>query len=494
MTVAEPLGLPDRRPRLRLVDRVADRAERRVAVGGDGDDRDARLAERRPRRSDGRSRAAPRRTARRSRRRSGRGPAAPSSRGPRSRAIRRTGRRGGRPRPPGPARACPARRRVRPRNPTTAPSSSVASRVLEVGQDRPGDRCLRRSRGSAGRRPRPGRRRATADRRDERDLVAVRERRRRLGVVAVAGEAHRRPARREHRMPRGDGIPGIARRSRRPAARAGPRASRRARAGSRRGGRGRGRALSGPSARSAVASATEAGEEEPVADRQDRRLEPRIGEDRRVERAERARVRLRPGRVDDAAAPEDVVGDDERARRQPRDERLEIALVLRLQGVDEGEVERPGERRLPGRERLERLGVDDRDPLVRRSRPRATSPGRDRSATDRGRSSRSSRRPAGPSPATASSSRTPCRPRRSGAGRRPAPRAPGRSRGRRSGSAPRLPWPRPRSPRARRDERPRQRLDPVDLALAGQPASIVLHPDLRARGRVARHTSRPAPK
>ena len=43
---------------------------------------------------------------------------------------------------------------------------------------------------------------------------------------------------------------------------------------------------------------------------------------------------------DDPPAPEDVVGDDEGTGRQPRRDVLEVRVVLRLQGVDEGEVER----------------------------------------------------------------------------------------------------------------------------------------------------------
>ncbi len=42
-------------------------------------------------------------------------------------------------------------------------------------------------------------------------------------------------------------------------------------------------------------------------------------------------------------------------------ERLEVRLVLGLEGVDEGEVEGPGERGITGRERIERRRVDDRD-------------------------------------------------------------------------------------------------------------------------------------
>ena len=90
---------------------------------------------------------------------------------------------------------------------------------------------------------------------------------------------------------------------------------------------------------------------------------------RSAEPAERVRARvvgLRRARPRDAAAPEHVVGDDERARRQaaPVDEGVEVRLVLGLEGVDEGHVERSRERRFPVGEGFERLGRDDRDPVV----------------------------------------------------------------------------------------------------------------------------------
>ena len=64
------------------------------------------------------------------------------------------------------------------------------------------------------------------------------------------------------------------------------------------------------------------------------------------------------------AAPQDVVGDDERARREAVRQRLEVAAVLGLERIDEDEVERAGERGPAVAERLERRRVDDRDPLV----------------------------------------------------------------------------------------------------------------------------------
>ena len=53
------------------------------------------------------------------------------------------------------------------------------------------------------------RRRPARDRRDHRHLVAVGQRRRRVGVVAVAGEPHRRAAGREDRVARDERRPGV---------------------------------------------------------------------------------------------------------------------------------------------------------------------------------------------------------------------------------------------------------------------------------------------
>ena len=107
------------------------------------------------------------------------------------------------------------------------------------------------------------------------------------------------------------------------------------------------------------------------------------------------------------------------ARR--RLERLEVGAVLGLERVDEGEVERAGERRVAGGEGLERRAVDDRDPLVGDARLAPPAAGQVGPFAVRDRSSRSSRRPAGRGPSTASSSRTRSRPRRCGAARRRAP-------------------------------------------------------------------------
>src|SRR3954469_10402992 len=73
-----------------------------------------------------------------------------------------------------------------------------------------------------------------------------------------------------------------------------------------------------PTFASAAASAAEAGDEEPIAKRQDRGVEPRIAQDRRIEFAQGRRVLVRDRRIRDAAAPQDVVGDDQGARREPR--------------------------------------------------------------------------------------------------------------------------------------------------------------------------------
>ena len=95
------------------------------------------------------------------------------------------------------------------------------------------------------------------------------------------------------------------------AARWAPRGCRPARAGSRTAGPGCG------SPRRSGPSAEPRGDEQTVADRQDRRAEARIGEDRRIEGAQGRGVRVvrrdRPG-ARDPPAPQDVVGEDEGAR------------------------------------------------------------------------------------------------------------------------------------------------------------------------------------
>ena len=71
------------------------------------------------------------------------------------------------------------------------------------------------------------------------------------------------------------------------------------------------------------------GDEQPVTDRQDRRGEPGIAEDGRVERT-RAAVFVSSGErtgTRHASAPQDVVGGDERAGREARHERVEIACI-----------------------------------------------------------------------------------------------------------------------------------------------------------------------
>src|SRR3990172_4447531 len=109
------------------------------------------------------------------------------------------------------------------------------------------------------------------------------------------------------------------------------------------------------------------GQQQPVADGQDRGGEGRVGQDGRVEDAQRRRVRghaagrAGPGRQ---PAPQDVVGDDERAGDQPRPEGGQVPEVLGLERVDEGEVEGALERRLPVGEGLERGPADHDDALV----------------------------------------------------------------------------------------------------------------------------------
>ena len=191
-----------------------------------------------------------------------------------------------------------------------------------------------------------------------------------------------------------------------------------------------------------------------------------------------------------AAAPQDVVGDDEGARREARDEGIEVRLVLGLQGVDEGEVERAGQGGVGGGERLERLGGDDRDPLVGDPGLAPPAAGEIGPRRDPDRSSRSSRRPAGRAPARGSSSRTPCRPRRSGGGPRRAPRGPGRCRGRRSGSGrARRPPRSPRGPAGSASSDPRSSASRERPGVQSRSFFIGL-----PSGRIGRQTSSPAPK
>ena len=135
MAVGEPLGLPDRRPGLRLVDGVAGGGERRIAVRRDGHDGDRHLAQRHLAGPMDDRDAARRRSALRSRRRWRPGRRGPSIRGSRTRATRRPGRRAGRPPPPGPGAGVPGVARVRPRKPTTAPSPGIGQAVGQLAQD-----------------------------------------------------------------------------------------------------------------------------------------------------------------------------------------------------------------------------------------------------------------------------------------------------------------------------------------------------------------------
>src|SRR4051794_19980336 len=108
-------------------------------------------------------------------------------------------------------------------------------------------------------------------------------------------------------------------------------------------------------------------DEETVADGQDRGGKARIGENRPVERPERGCVRVvvcdRPS-TGDAATPQDVVGGHEGAGREARDKRLEVRLVFGFESVDERHVERTGQRRFAALQRLESRSRDDGDPFV----------------------------------------------------------------------------------------------------------------------------------
>src|SRR6185503_7902990 len=118
-------------------------------------------------------------------------------------------------------------------------------------------------------------------------------------------------------------------------------------------------------------------DQQPVADRQHRGLELGIVREAPTDLSELGRAITVAGRSGTGrpAAPEDVVGDDERAGGEARSEGIEVARVLRLQGVDEGKVERALERRPGGREGVQRRGIDDRDPRVRNARLAPERPG-----------------------------------------------------------------------------------------------------------------------
>ena len=202
---------------------------------------------------------------------------------------------------------------------------------------------------------------AARDRRDHRDLVAIGERRRGVGVVAVAREADRRAARRQHREARHERRPGrldvgavgqLEGTSRVPAS---SRWIANSRTRMRIATLGRGRqpsheATSRPSPTGRIVALN--------------RGSARTAD---IEGAQRGGVRVvrrdRPG-ARDPPAPQDVVGEDEGARREPARERRQVALVLGLERIDEGQVEGTGEGRLARRERVERGRGHDRDPLV----------------------------------------------------------------------------------------------------------------------------------
>src|SRR5947209_529166 len=102
---------------------------------------------------------------------------------------------------------------------------------------------------------------------------------------------------------------------------------------------------------------------DPVADRHDGRVEPRIAEEFLVERAQRFGVRFvrRLGNRGGATGPQQVVDDDDPGALEHRHDRVEVVLVLGLDRVDEHDVEVAlGERA----EHFERGLVDDLDPLL----------------------------------------------------------------------------------------------------------------------------------
>ena len=193
VAVREPLGLPDGRPGLRLVDRVAGRLEGRVR-GGRRRRRprsDASPSGTTPVRWTIASRATPNRASISSaispRTRSAIGSNASYSSSSTSRPAWRAASASC------PGAGVPGVTRVRPMNVTTPPSSSVARRSRELGRE------PRRANGSArSSRIRAGVARlvvrAAAHRRDAGELVAVGEGLRRVGVLAVDREPHRRPA------------------------------------------------------------------------------------------------------------------------------------------------------------------------------------------------------------------------------------------------------------------------------------------------------------
>jgi hypothetical protein len=111
-----------------------------------------------------------------------------------------------------------------------------------------------------------------------------------------------------------------------------------------------------------------AGDEQPVTEGQDRRREARVAGDALAERAQGRRrgVAIR-GRATarDPATPQHVVDHDEGAvGKSTVDECIEIRAVLRLEGIDERQVERTRQPGVTLRKRVEGGGVDLCDALV----------------------------------------------------------------------------------------------------------------------------------
>src|SRR4051794_14998424 len=94
-----------------------------------------------------------------------------------------------------------------------------------------------------------------------------------------------------------------------------------------------------------------------VPHREDDGSYPRVVQHVLVEAPDRLGSVVRVGRVDDAAAPERVVGGDQAVRGEPLERGLVVVDVARFVGVDEDEVERPVEL-LRGVERRPDLDLD----------------------------------------------------------------------------------------------------------------------------------------
>src|SRR3954470_7490609 len=76
----------------------------------------------------------------------------------------------------------------------------------------------------------------------------------------------------------------------------------------------------------------------PVADREHHGLDPGIVGDVVVERLQRNGVVVGGFGIEHGAVPQDVVGEQQPAGSEPRDELLEVGDVVALVGIDEGQV------------------------------------------------------------------------------------------------------------------------------------------------------------